>query len=303
MQKNQGPSIEGYYYAIIAMMMWGVFPIYWRSLESVNTLEVLSHRTVWCAIFTLLVLSFQGKLGQKDVFSRSPKEWLVLTVSAVMIASNWGLFIWAVVNDFVIEASLGYFLSPLMSIMLGRLIFAEQIKKLHWLAITLAAMGVLIQIISVGVTPWMGLLIAASFSGYGVLRKLSTADSLTGLLIETLILAPIAFIYLAWLATVGNISFITAGPVISLLLVMGGVVTAVPLMLYVASAKLLSLSVVSFLFYINPTIQFLLGRFLYNESFNTGQLTGFTLIWIGLIVYTTENFRNRRRKQTMRNAV
>ena len=291
MPNQDNPAIKGYYYALSAMFMWGLFPIYWGLLREVNTLEVLSHRTIWCAVFTTAVLAWQNRLNIDVLLRRPWKEWLVLTASAIMIASNWGLFIWAVQHEFVIEASMGYFLSPLISIMLGRFMFNEVLKRLHWFAIALAVIGVAVQIIAAGVTPWVGLLIAASFSGYGALRKVATADSLTGLLVETLILAPLALGYVAWIHLTGEAAFVGAGFSTTALLLLGGAVTAIPLMLYVSSTKLLPLSVVGFLFYVNPSIQFLVGRFYYQESFTSAELAGFAFIWVGLLVYTFDSYR------------
>ncbi len=285
------PTLKGYYYALSAMLMWGTFPIYWSLLIGVDTFEVLSHRTLWCAVFTTIVLAWQKRLNPEVLLLRPLKEWLVLTASALMIASNWGLFIWAVHHDFVIEASMGYFLSPLLSIMFGRFIFKEAVKPLHWFAIALAAIGVMVQVLAAGVTPWLGLMIAASFSLYGALRKFATADSLTGLLVETLILAPVALAYVVWQYMVGESAFVSAGFGTTSLLVLGGAVTAIPLMLYVSSTKLLPLSVVGFLFYVNPTIQFLIGRFYFQEPFSLAELGGFAFIWMGLILYTFDSYR------------
>jgi chloramphenicol-sensitive protein RarD len=290
------PNYRGYYYAISAMFIWGAFPIYWNELKSVDTLEVLAHRTIWCAVFTGVVLLLQPRFKLAQLLDRSAKQWLILTFSAVLIATNWGLFIWAVQHGYVIESSLGYFLSPLISIVLGWWVFKETLKPLHWLALALASIGVVLQIIALGVTPWLGLLISASFAFYGVLRKLSSADSLTGLLIETLILTPLAVAYLFYVEFYGNgLSVLHADINISLLLLLGGVVTAIPLMLYVGATRLLSLSVVGFLFYINPTLHFLIGRFLYNEPFAEGQMLGFVFIWTGLILYTFDSFRRTTR--------
>ena len=287
--------MRGYYYGIAAMVMWGAFPVYWKWLDGVNTLEVLAHRTIWCTVFTFVVLAVQRRLSIESLVWRPAKQWLILTASAVMVAINWGVFIWAVHHDYVIQASMGYFLSPLMSIVLGWIVFREQLGLLHWTAIFLACAGVLIQIVSLGVTPWIGLIIGGSFAIYGALRKFASADSLTGLLIETLILTPFALAYLAWFAvSEQGGGFIHGGFLISLLLFTGGAVTAVPLMLYVASTRLLALSAVGFLFYINPTIQFLVGRFIYHEPFTTGQLAGFALIWAGLLIYTFESLRRSR---------
>lgn len=291
MPSQDQSTIKGYYYALSAMLMWGMFPIYWSLLHGVNTFEVLSHRTLWCVVFTTLVLAWQKRLNLDVLLKRPLKQWLVLTASAIMIATNWGLFISAVQHELVIEASMGYFLSPLLSIMLGRFIFNEALKPLHWLAIALAAIGVIVQIIAAGVAPWMGLMIAASFSLYGALRKFATADSLTGLLVETLILAPIAVGYVIWHHLSGEAGFINAGFTTTSLLVLGGAVTAIPLMLYVSSTRLLALSVVGFLFYVNPTIQFLVGRFYFHEPFSLAELAGFGFIWIGLIVYTFDSYR------------
>ena len=287
--------MTGYYYGVAAMFIWGTFPVYWKWLEPVGTLEVLAHRTIWCGLFTWIVLALQRRAQFNSLFSRSRREWLVLCVSSFLIAANWGLFIWAVHSDQVIEASLGYFLTPLISILLGRVIFHEQLGPVHLLAIGLAAAGVMAQIISAGVAPWLGLLIGLSFSGYGALRKFSSADSLTGLLVETLILTPVALFYLIFLSrSESGMVFLSGQTSLDVLLLLGGAVTAIPLMMYVASTRLLSLSVVGFLFYINPTLQFLVGRFVYNEPFSKGQLLGFVLIWAGLLVFTFHNARRRR---------
>lgn len=291
MPSRDHASITGYYYALTAMFMWGMFPIYWSLLQGVDTFEVLAHRTLWCIVFTTIVLAWKNRLNLNAILIRPRREWLILTASAVMIASNWGLFIWAVHHERVLEASMGYFLSPLLSIMLGRFIFKEALKPLHWFAITLAAIGVIVQVVAAGVTPWIGLTIASSFSLYGALRKFSTADSVNGLLVETLILAPVALAYVIWQQITGDAAFINSGISNTVLLVLGGAVTAIPLMLYVSATRLLALSVVGFLFYVNPSMQFLVGWLYFHEPFSMEELAGFAFIWVGLIVFTFDSYR------------
>lgn len=290
MPSRDHSNFTGYYYAISAMLMWGMFPIYWSLLQGVSTLEILGHRTLWCVIFTTIVLMWQKRFNLDTILIRPRKEWLILTASALMIGSNWGLFIWAVHHERVLEASMGYFLTPLLSIMMGRFIFSEALKPLHCFAIALAAMGVIVQVVAAGVTPWIGLAIAASFSLYGALRKFATADSLIGLLIETLVLAPIALAYIIWQFIFGEAAFINSGISNTTLLVLGGAVTAIPLMLYVSATRLLALSVVGFLFYVNPSIQFLVGWLYFDEPFSMAELAGFAFIWAGLIVFTVDSY-------------
>jgi len=278
-------SLTGYYYAVSAFMMWGIFPIYWKLLANVGAFEVLAHRTLWSGVFIAAILYWKDRFTVELLFSHSFKQWLLLVATSIFIAANWGLFVWAVNNDKVIEASMGYFISPLMSIILGRILFAEQIKPLHVLAIVLAFIGVIIQVFNAGVPPWTGILIALSFTSYSALRKLASVDTLSGLFIETIILAPIAILYCLYLFTHDQLGIINESWDIKLWLGLSGVVTVIPLMLYVSSVRLLDLSVVSFLFFLNPSIQFLLGVFLYNELFSQIQLMGFVLIWSGLSLY------------------
>lgn len=282
--------------AVVAQVLWGLFPIYWKWLSHVNPLEVLSHRNLWCAVFLLFVVLLSGE--RRRVVGTVLKNRFEIArhlFSAVLIAVNWLVYIWAVVNDHVVDASLGYFLSPLVSVALGYFVFSERLDVRQWLAIALAVAGVLVMVIASGVIPWIGLSLATTFGLYGMVRKKAPTGPINGLAIETLLLVPATLLALWWLANKQGLYFSNPTAGSELLLVLGGLVTAVPLILYAQGARALPLSLSGLLVYLTPSIQFLIGWLYYREPIQVTTWFGFACIWLALIIYGSSLKRTHRR--------
>lgn len=273
--------------AIAAQFMWGLFPIYWKLLDNVLPIEVLSHRNIWCAVFlSLLVLLSSQRRDIVLSVLRNKDEILRHLFSSSLIAINWLVYIWAVVNEHVIDASLGYFLSPLVSVMLGTLFFGERPDKQQWLAVALAVCGVLIMIIASGVVPYIGLSLATTFGIYGMARKKASTGPINGLFIETLLLVPVGLMALWWLSSKGALIYSDPTGHTEILLALGGLITAVPLVLYAQGARALPLSLSGLLVYLTPSIQFLIGWLFYKEPISMATWAGFFCIWTALVIFS-----------------
>ncbi|KRB94006.1 EamA family transporter RarD [Noviherbaspirillum sp. Root189] len=278
----------GMLYAATAYALWGIFPLYFKSLQEIPPLEILLHRMVWSLAFVVVVLTWRRHWGWLRGVMRQPKVLAGFAASAVLLSSNWFIYIWAVNNGNVVEASLGYFINPLFNVLLGSLLLRERLRVVQWMAVALAACGVAWLTWHGGHLPWIALLLAATFAFYGLLRKTASLGALEGLALETLLLFPVAFIYLAVLTSQSHNAFITASTSTQLLLAASGPITAIPLLLFAAGARRIPLSLLGLLQYIGPTIQLLLGVWLYHEPFGGARLAGFALIWGALAVYSLE---------------
>ncbi len=274
--------------AVCAQVLWGLFPFYWKLLADVDPLEVLSHRNIWCAVVLslLVVASAQRRQVVVSVLSNRVEIFRHL-FSSSLIAANWLMYIWAVVNDHVIDASLGYFLSPLVSVMLGFFVFGERPDARQWCAVSLAVAGVLVMIVANGVVPWIGLLLAATFGIYGMTRKSASTGPINGLFIETLLLVPASALALTWISAGGTLAYENPFGKTELILALGGLVTAIPLVLYAQGARALPLSLSGLLVYITPSIQFLIGWLYYRETISLFDWIGFCCIWLALFIYST----------------
>ncbi|MEC4723261.1 EamA family transporter RarD [Noviherbaspirillum sp. CPCC 100848] len=278
----------GMLYAASAYALWGVFPLYFKALQEVPPLEILLHRMVWSLVFVVLVLSWKKQWAWLGEVLRKPRVVLGFTASAVLLGGNWFIYIWAVNNGNVVEASLGYFINPLFNVLLGSLLLHERLRPVQWCAVALAACGVAWLTWQAGSLPWIALMLAATFGLYGLLRKTASLGALEGLALETLVLFPVAFGYLVFLSVQGHSSFAGASTTTQLLLAAAGPITAVPLLLFASGARRIPLSLLGLLQYIGPTIQLLLGVWLYHEPFGGARLAGFALIWGALAVYSLE---------------
>ena len=283
---------KGTFLILAGYIGWGLFPLYWALLKHVDAVEVLAHRMLWSvpvlALFVLLKQSWRE--GFKTTLSNKKElAWLLLT--AILITINWGFYIVAVNTDRVVEASMGYFLTPLLSVLGGFLVFKERISFLKQIAIGFATVGVFYYIFSVDNFPWIGLIIGFSFASYGVLRKLIKTTAVPGLLVETLLLIPFSLGYMLMLAINNNAAFLNLNDFTDLWLILGGLVTVVPLVLFTSGARLLPMTTVGILFYITPTMQFLVGAVIYKEAINPNQLLGFVGIWLGLALYSFALFK------------
>ncbi len=290
---------KGVLYGIGAYLLWGILPVYWKWLQSVPAIQVISHRIIWSFILLALILfvTRQGK-AFRSAASR-PRIILIYLASAILLSINWLTYVWAINAGFVVETSLGYFINPLVSVLLGVLFLHEKLRPWQWLPIGLAAMGVLYVALSYGQFPWIALTLAFSFGIYGLVKKAAPLGSLYGLTLETGLLFLPAVGYLVYLEGMGQGAFLHSAPTVDLLMVGAGLITTVPLLLFASAAQRIPLSMVGILQYINPTISFILGVFLYHEPFNQSLLIGFSIVWIALIVFSLEGFLAGRRRRVL----
>ena len=278
----------------LAFLCWGLFPLYFRALSEVPPMEILVHRVLWSLLFLAVILTLRRQWRWLGALRGQPRVMASFFVSALLLSGNWLLYIWAVNNHHVIEASLGYFINPLVNVMLGYLVLKERLRAGQWSAIALATLGVLWLTWQAGHMPWIALILAASFGAYGLMRKTAALGALEGLSFETLILFPFALAYLAWLTIHGANTFVTTtSDTTRWLLVAAGPITAIPLLLFASGARKIPLSVLGLLQYIGPSIQLSLGVFLFHEVFTTDRLIGFVLIWSALALYAAEGLYRR----------
>src|SRR5205814_7111313 len=273
---------------IAAFTTWGLIPIYWKLLAAVSATEILAHRFVWTTIFLSVVLSWQGRWPELIANVRSRRARIYCLTGGLAIASNWFLFIYAVTIGRVIETSLGYFMTPLMNVLFGALFLRERLTRLQLISVLLALLGVINLTFGYGRFPWIAVSLCISFGLYGLLRKKSGTAAIPGLFIETILLLPLAIVFLFYLQNTNSLVFGRAGWWLSLLLVSTGVVTAVPLFWFGYATRHLRLITVGFLQYLSPIGSFFLGVFLYHEPFTRGHLITFVLIWLALALFTGE---------------
>lgn len=278
-----------------AYLIWGVLPIYWRALADVPAQEILIHRIIWSLAVVVVLLALRRQWRWLGDSLRRPAVLRVFLVTAVLLAVNWLVYLWANNNGHIVETSLGYFITPLVSVVLGLLVLHERMRSGQWLSVGIAALGVLFLVLTSGGTLWISLLLALSFGFYGLLRKTAKLGSLEGLTMEMAILFLPALAYWLWLFSRGEAAFGANGLSTSALLAFSGVVTAVPLLLFASGARLVPLTTLGLLQYIAPTLQFSIGVFLYHEPFDTTRLLGFCIIWSALAVYSAEGYLHRRR--------
>lgn len=278
----------GVAYSAGAYAIWAMFPVYFKAVAQVPAMQVLAHRVIWSLLFLGIVIAIRGGYSTVSQAMLSPRIRRLLALSSVAIAVNWGVFVWAVTAGRILECSLGYFVTPLLSIVLGVVVLRERLRPAQWLAVTLAAMGVSYQVIVFGAVPWVALVLALSFAGYGLLRKLTPIEPIGGLFIEALLLTPLAFGYLLVQAANNSGAFLAGNWRLDALLAFGGPLTALPLILFVAGVRRNRLATVGLLQYITPTGQFLLAVFVYGEAFSRSSLVVFASIWAGLLLYSLD---------------
>jgi chloramphenicol-sensitive protein RarD len=284
--------------AIGAFGIWALFPIYFNQFgQQVSAWEILLQRMLWAWVFLLGFVLFSGRRGPVRALRQRPKALLALTGSALAISINWGTFIYAVTHDDILQSSLGYYINPLINVLLGYCFLRERLQPLQWLAIAVAAAGVLLSVIGYGQVPWLALIVGVTFSLYGLIRKQVAVDSVTGLMMETTLLLPVAAGWLALLYFNGEAVFLRAGLRTDLLLVGAGFITLLPLVLFAVAARRLRLTTLGFAQYIAPTGHFLIGVFLYGEPFDTADAITFGCIWTGLVLYTYDMWRNHYRQR------
>ncbi|HTP00711.1 MAG TPA: EamA family transporter RarD [Anaerolineales bacterium] len=285
---------KGILYAVGAYVMWGLFPLYWKQLEDIPALQIIGHRIGWSFILLALVVLVAGQWSAFRAAALHRKMVRIYLVAALLITINWFTYVWAVTHGFVIETSLGYYINPLFSVLLGVTIFRERLRPIQWVPIGLAASGVLYLTLSYGSLPWIALTLALSFGLYGLVKKTAPLSSLHGLTLETGLLFLPALLYLLWCEQTGTGAFLHSTPQENWMMFGAGLVTTVPLLLFASAAPRVPLTVLGILQYINPTMQFLLGVLVYKEPFTHDRLIGFGLVWAGLILFWVEGLYARR---------
>ncbi len=288
-------STRGLFAGAGCFVFWGLVAVYWKQLHHIASFELVVHRTVWSLLFLLGVLWRQGRLPQVLAALRQPRLLLVNMVSGTLLMGNWLVFLWAVDQGQLLEASLGYFLVPLFHVGAGYLFLGERPRRLQWVAIAFAAVGVLWLLIGVGHVPWVALLLIGTWGPYGLVRKKSPMGGLDGLAVETLLFTPPAIAYLVWLAAHGEGALGHVDAWDTVLLLSSGWVTSVPLVWFAYAAARIPISALGLLQYIAPSLQFLLGWLVYHEVLVLAQLPGYGCIWLGLVVYSAEGLWVRRR--------
>jgi chloramphenicol-sensitive protein RarD len=281
---------SGVLYAALAYLAWGLFPLYFKQLSAIPALEVVMHRTFWCMVLLLVILAVRRQWSWLAAVWRSPKVLGAFALSAVLLGVNWLVYVWAVQNGHVLDASLGYFILPLVNVGLGFVFLHERPRPGQWLAVAVAAAGVLWLALLSGHVPWVALILALTFGFYGLLRKVGALGALEGLALETLMLAPVAGGLLLWWGLQGRGALVQGSAADIGWLLLAGPLTAIPLLLFAAGARRVSMATMGILQYISPSLQLLIGVILYGEPFETARATGFCLIWAALIVYSLEGW-------------
>jgi len=295
------PARTGLIFGLLAYGLWGVLPIYFKWLAGVSPLDIVAHRIIWSLLFLAILLAVTN--GWKDVVAgaRNRRILAMLLATSLLIAVNWLLYVYAVTSGHILAGSLGYYLNPLMNILLGRFILKERLTGLQWAAVAVAAAGVSVLAAGAGTTLWISLTLCATFGTYGLLRKIVAVNALTGLSIETAILAPIALAWLAFGWDAGKAVFGSTGAE-TWLLVLSGIVSTTPLLLFTAAARRLRYSTLGMLQFVAPTLQFLLAVVLYSEAFTRAHAIAFGAIWAALVLYVTSLVRDLRAQRTAANA-
>ncbi len=295
LQSQARDARAGVGFGLAAYLMWGCFPLFFALFEGVPAWEILIHRVLWSCFFLVGLVSLLGRWAPIRAALAEPRRLGRVLGCAVLIAINWGLYIYAVESRQVLQASLGYFMTPLVNVALGLLVLRESMARLQGAAVALAVAAIALQLLLLGELPWISLTLALSFGTYGLLRKQVPLDGLSGLFVETLLLLPLGLLALAWLSAHGASHFGEAAKV-STLLVASGVITALPLLAFAGAARRLRLSTLGFLMYLNPSVQFAIALLVFREPLSAVQLATFALIWVGLALYSFAAWQTHRRQ-------
>ena len=285
---------RGFWYGFGAYFLWGVFPLYFPLLEPTGAIEVLAQRILWSLAFVAVLLMMTRGWSRVRAVVADRRRLRFVAVGSVLIAVNWGVFIWAVLNEHVLESSLGYFINPLVLIFLGVAVLGERLRRTQWIAIALAAAAVVALTVEHGRLPWVALTLAFSFGTYGLMKKKAGVGAVEGLALETMLLAPLALAYIGWAEFDGSAVFGHEGAANMLLLAGAGAITATPLLLFGGAATRVSLTTLGLLQYIAPTMHFFLGIVVFGETMTTGRWLGFILVWLALAILTAESMLHHR---------
>jgi chloramphenicol-sensitive protein RarD len=285
---------KGMWNGLGAYVLWGFFPIYWKLLHKVTALEVIGHRIGWSFILLVAILVLTRQWEKFRAAAMAPKVIGIYAIAGILLSINWLVYVWGVNSGFIVETSLGYFINPLISVVLGVVFLRESLRSMQWLAVGLAAAGVIYLTLTYGRPPWIALALAISFGIYGLVKKLAPLGSLYGLTLETALVFPAALLYLVFVEANGTGAFLHQGLLTDLLLIGTGAVTSIPLLMFASAARQIPLTMIGVLQYVAPTLQFLIGVFLYHEPFDQSRLIGFSLVWIALIIFWVESYLARR---------
>lgn len=291
---------SGIIYGLSAYLLWGFLPIYWKFLENVDAGAVLAHRIIWSFVFMISFILITKRwslfIQQCKNIVTNKKVLITITIASILISFNWLIFIWAVQNGYVVQSSLGYYINPLISVLFAIVFLQEKLSQLQILSLVLAGIGVVYLTIDYGVFPWISFILAITFASYGLLKKIANVDATFGLAIETLVVTPIALVYL-WFTFGANMGFQDTSFTEILLLVFSGAATAIPLLLFGMAVITIPLSMIGFLQYIAPTIMLLIGVLLYKEAFTSAHAITFGFIWLSLVLYMYSSLRNQRKRR------
>ncbi len=297
----------GVVYAAFSYLLWGLLPIYWKLLEGIGADEILASRIVWSFLFMFAILlitkKWKGFLDTLSSLLKNKKQMMFLTAASLLVSCNWFIYIWAVNHNRIIEASMGYYINPLVSVILGMVVLKEKLSTMQYVSFSFAFIGVVILTFSYGMLPWISLSLAITFGFYGLAKKMIKVDSSIGLTLETMVVTPIAFIYILYLFSQGTNTFLTVSLKTDVLLILSGAATAVPLLYFAKGAQRIPLSMLGYIQYLAPTISLLLGVFVYGEHFSKAHFVAFLFIWFALAIYSLSNAKfikwDNRKKERM----
>ena len=295
---SETPAVRGFAAALGAFIVWGLFPLYLKPLHAVGTLEVIAHRVTWSCVFIFIWMLVRGELGQVRATLTNPALLWRLCISAGLITVNWVVYVYAVANGHVVETSLGYFINPLLNVVLGLVFLRERLNPAQWISVGLATLAVLYMSVISGNPPWISLTLAAAFGLYGFVRKVIPVEALPGLAVETFLLLPVAAGYLIWLEMTHVGALGHSGGVIDAMLVAAGPITAVPLFLFAYGARLIPYSAMGLIQYVAPSLQLALGLVVFGESLEHSRAVGLALIWVGLAIYSVDGIWRTRPKRS-----
>lgn len=298
-QQNRDTYLSGLFYALACYATWGVFPLYWKMLSDVPAEQILAHRVIWSAVY-LVAMLFVLRNRNFLLYLKRPKTLGLLLVTGLLIGGNWGVYIYAVNHNHIVESSLGYYINPLVNVLLGVIFLKERLGKLQIIAVAFALAGVTWLTFHLGRVPWISLFLAVSFALYGLFRKKANLESLPGLLIETLLLSPMALFYLWFVNQQGTGVFLHTSLFTNLLLILGGPVTAIPLFWFGKAATRIPLSTIGFIQYLSPTLQLMIGLLVFHEPFSPVYLASFALVWTGLVIYSVSLMHEYRKRRPLR---
>ena len=287
---------RGFVLGAAAYAMWGLFPLYWPLLAPAGAIEILAHRVTWSLVTMLALVIAVRRGGRLRALLADARTRTLLTIGAVVIAVNWGVYIWGVNNGHIVETSLGYFINPLVTVLMGVAVLGERLRRMQWVALGIATLAVVGLTVEYGRPPWVALALAFSFGTYGLAKKKAGAGAVESLTFETLVLAPVAMAYIGYLVATGGSHFGSSGALHAVLMAGTGVVTAIPLLCFGSAAIRVSMTTLGLLQYLAPTLQFALGVFLFHEPMPTMRWAGFALVWLALLIFTFESVRHRRRQ-------